>query len=131
MVDYAKLADTAKRLVEANGRDVTLHRRSRTPAVAGEPWRGPAEAPEDSYTVRAAIVPASGSGFGTMFEDLPGDLVRKVTEVAIVASNSLAAGDDPKQADSLVDGARAFKVQMVQELRPSTTSLVYLLGLSA
>ena len=41
MVDFVSLAATAQRLIEENGRSVTLFRKDRTPANAAEPWRGP------------------------------------------------------------------------------------------
>ena len=40
MADFVKLAATAQRLVEANGRAVDLFRVNRTPDDPARPWRG-------------------------------------------------------------------------------------------
>ena len=41
MVDYTALAATATRLIEANGRSITVLARSQLPDDSAKPWRGP------------------------------------------------------------------------------------------
>ncbi len=132
MVDYTRLAATAKRLIEANGRQITLRKRDRTAAAASEPWRGPDEEPTDPdgdvETAIAAIVPASGSGFGSTVV-IDATLAQAFAKVALIAQGSLASGVDLREFDTVEDGTEAYRIANVEELRPASTTVIYALGL--
>lgn len=131
MVDFTALAATAKRLVEANGRSVTLYRQSRTPAAAGQPWRGPdLTSPDDTEAVTMAFVPASGAGLGKMLVDRDGNLVRALDQVGLLAATS-AGTFVVEEGDAVVDGSTVWRVVVVETLRPASTALLYVLGLKA
>ena len=137
MADFVKLAATAKRLIEKNGRAVTLYRRERTPAVSSDPWRGtPASAKPEATLgpVKMAFVPAGGSGLGKMITDASGQLTKEIDQVGFLAADSVVAlspaEPDVKKYDTLVDGSeRAYKIQQVGELKPADTTVIYFLGL--
>lgn len=77
MVDYVKLAATAKRLVAKNGREITFVRQSEIALDPLKPWNGP-QAGETLFTTRGVFVPPntvrqfglSALGEGTEFIDL-------------------------------------------------------------
>lgn len=57
MADLAKAAQTAKRLIEANGRQVTLVKYGNAPQDQDKPWRGRKEYREAEVAAYAAFVP--------------------------------------------------------------------------
>lgn len=129
MVDFVKVAATAKRLVEANGRSVTLYKDSRTPADSAKPWRGPDDSStEESDTVIAAFVPPRGTFLSGFFRDNDSNLVRDLNQIALVAASS-ASGKDLTKYDSLLDGDRTWKIRLVERLRPGGTDILWVLGL--
>lgn len=132
MVDLTALAATAKRLVEANGRAVTLYRKSRTADDPSQPWRGPdLTSPDDTEAVTMAFVPASGTGMGKeLFERGEGGLVRAIDQVGLLAATS-AGSFVVEQGDSVVDGTTAWRVVAVEALKPGDAAILYVLGLKA
>lgn len=140
MADFVKLAATAKRLVEANGRDAVLFKKDRTPANAAEPWRGPdlaAPTPVGGIgPVKVAFVPATGGGFGKLLFDTDDSLRVKIDEVGLLAVDSVTAltpaatAEDVEEADTLRDGSKVYKIVSVGHLKPADTSLLFVLGLS-
>lgn len=140
MVDYTKLAATAKRLIEANGRTVTLSKLNRDPADAAKPWRGPTTPPDEdegglSFDVLAAFVPASGSGMGKMLFDSEESLAKRADQVALVATNSVTAAGftaaDLEECDVVTDGSTVWKIVQIAHLQPSITSLIFALAVKA
>jgi hypothetical protein len=137
MVDFDKLAETAQRLVEANGRDVVLFRKDRAPANAAQPWRGPDMAAPDPAggigPVKIAFVPASGSGFGKVLEDQDPTIRIKIDEVGLLASNSFEdlgiTFEQVEECDTLRDGSHVYKIVSRGHLRPATKSMLFVLGL--
>lgn len=137
MVDFARAAATAKRLVEANGRTVDLFKVNRTPDNPAEPWRGVSGAPTVPEggviaSVIMAFVPASGSGFGKLVTDAGGSLGVAFEQVGLLATDSLPAGvtpSDVEQADSVRDGVDLWKIVTRGHLRPAATSVLFVLGL--
>lgn len=138
MVDMVAAAATAKRLVEANGRAVTLFKVNRTPDNASEPWRGtstPPNAPDGGLEIPdviVAFVPASGGGFGKLVADAGGSLSVAFDQVGLMASDSLPTGttfEDVEQADTIRDGDDLWKIVTRGHLRPASKSILFVLGL--
>lgn len=138
MADFVKLAATAKRLVEANGRAVTLFKINRDPDAPAEPWRGtstpaaPGSGGLEIPDVVVAFVPATGGGFGKMIQDLGGTLQVAFDQVGLLASDSLPAGVTPtnvEEADAIRDGSDLWKIVTRGHLRPASKSLLFVLGL--
>jgi len=119
MVDYASLAITAQRLIDANGRDISLVKQDQTSADPAKPWRANAGNPTTLGPLKAVIVPYDAA-------DVDGQLVRRGDKVAYVA----AADTDPSEVetfDVLVDGGSNWKIQDVQTLDPGNTRVVYII----
>ena len=137
MVDFARAAATAQRLVESAGRSVDLFRVNRTPDDPAQPWRGvsgPPTVPEGGLIVPVivAFVPASGSGFGKLVTDSGGSLNVAFDQVGLLATDTLPTGvtaTDVEQMDSVRDGADLWKIVTRGHLRPGTRSVLFLLAL--
>lgn len=129
MVNATRLAATAKRLIEANGRSVTIYKRARTAADTNKPWRGPADTPADTETVIAAFVPPGGSGFGRSVI-VDGSLAQAFDMVALVAATSLTSGVVLEEYSSIVDAdGSVWSIANVERLAPGSTAFVYVLRL--
>lgn len=139
MVDFVSLAAVAQRLIEENGRNVTLFKKDRTPANAAEPWRGPdLTAPDPAAgigPVTVAFVPPTGGGFGKLLFDSDETLRVKIDQVGLLATDSVLDLVPPRtaaeveQSDTLRDGTRVYKIVSVGHLQPGDTSLMFVLGL--
>lgn len=128
MVNFAKAAALAKRLIEANGRNVTVVKMSQTAANSAQPWRASEATPEASYGVIAAIVPATGSGLGRQ-RVVDGTLEDSYDQVALVAASSLPAGVSLEGFTFLDDGSTRWKIGTVETLNPAATTVLYSIGL--
>lgn len=137
MTNYPRAAATAKRLIEANGRTVTLRKENRLPADNSKPWRGPdtTAAPDvseggASLTVLACFVGVSGTSLGKRAKDVADASLKDLQSVALVASSSLSGTPDLSQFDTLIDGSQIYRIIATEELRPSTLSIMWELGLA-
>ncbi len=140
MVDFTRSAKTAKRLIEKNGRLVTLYKKDRTPANAVQPWRGSdaTPTPPDGKVIGPllmAFVPPTGGGFGKMLFDSDETLLRKLDQIGLLATDSVTAlgltADDVEKADTLKDGTKIWKIIQVGHLQPADTSVMFFIGLQA
>ena len=137
MPDFVRAAATAKRLVEASGRQVWLVKSNREPADEAKPWRGPSSNPHPSLEgaqvpVTMAFVPATGGGFGKLVADIAGTVTTAFEQVGLLASDSLPAGVTPEtveQADRIRDGSDVWRVVTRGHLRPASKSILFVLGL--
>lgn len=119
MVDYVKQAATAKRLIEANGRTVTLVRKNRTPADAAKPWRAPAS-PVDS-TVASPI----GVIYPMEEKDENGTVFRTGKSQLLLAHDSLSPTQNLDDIDHVLDGTTKYKVLEANVIKPGTVTVVY------
>lgn len=129
MVDYARLAATAKRLIEANGRTVTLYRNGREVADASKPNRGPARTAATPLTPKAAFVPPRGTGFGFDLT-LDPSLEESVDQVALIAADSVP-GEDLETIDRLTDRLRPYQVVTVGRLQPGDRPVLFEIGVAS
>ncbi len=130
MVNYVRLAATAKRLIDKNGRTLTFRKRSSTPKDPAKPWRGNVETPAAELTPKGVVLPISGTDFGdSVFTDF--ELFKTYTKFAMIAANSVATGNDLQTFSTVEDGGRAYTIGEVAELKPGPVPLVYFVGLSA
>ena len=119
MVNYVKAAATTKRLIEANGRDVTLVRKNQTPADANKPWRSPATAVNVTVgTVKAVFYPIEE-------KDEDGGLLRRGEEKMMIAHDSLASPSDLEDIDHVSDNGRIYKVVTACPLGPGSVRIAY------
>ncbi len=127
MVNYSKLATTAQRLIESNGKVVTLVQINTTPADVAKPWRGsadPRSIPTALLEVNAVLVSPSGNGLGLNIEI--SDFLKRCKKVAIVSSTAdLSIYNELVEADNT-----QWKIEGIEVLKPANTILLYYLGLS-
>ena len=131
MVDFTAAAATAKRLVDANGRTVTLQRFDQSPADVARPYEGPADpdaAPDFSLDVVASFVPLSGAAsLGLSITDE--ELLKRTAEVCLVAPGPTQA-EQFERMSQIVDGGIKKGITFVEKLRPADTTLLYFFGVS-
>ena len=121
MADFSKMAAVAQRLIQANGRTVTIVRHGKNPQDSDKPWRGSSEYPAATVTGKAAFVAASDLGYKVR----DAENVKRADKVAL-----FAAADDGGQAledfDVIEDGASVWHIMRVEVLQPATTRLLYM-----
>lgn len=118
MVNYTSLAATAKRLIESNGRDVTLVRLSETPVIPSQPWRGTTTA-STTVTAKAVIV-------AFLEEEVDGELIRRGDLRAVIAENSIVPSQPIEDFTLLRDDEnQEWKILDVQKVRPGPVTIVY------
>lgn len=128
MVDYVRLAATAQRLIEANGRLITFVRDSETPLDANQPWLGPTGA-DTTLELSGVFVPPNtvrqfgltALGQGTEFRDL----ISFSEEIAIVFPET----SDLRQFTHVEDEAIRWGIIGLQVLKPGTVQLLAFVGL--
>jgi hypothetical protein len=128
-IDYAAVAATARALVEANGRQVTLRRFNTTASDAGKPWRGntnPVAAPAASATpYGVAVPPSSATSLGMSTQD--NDLVKRSEQIFIITPVG-GETEDYSTMNELVDGTEPYRIVGVEKLRPADVTLLYFVG---
>lgn len=126
MVDYVKLAATAKRLVEANGRQITFIREAETKADPLKPWEGPGPegaAPPTEVPLYGVFVPpntvrqfgVTALGEGTEFDDV----IAYSEQIAIVFPET----NDLRTFTHIEDNGR-WGIIGLQVLKPADTLLL-------
>lgn len=128
MVDYTKLQATANRLIEENGRAISLVRLSQTPADSNKPWQGPADDEEEFEEVYGCFVPPNtvrqfgitSLGEGTEVQDL----VKHSEQIIITAQGDL----DVRSYSEILDRDERWGIVGIQVLRPGNTTLLSFIG---
>lgn len=126
-IDYTRMAQVARTLIEANGREITIRKLRNTATDASKPWRGNADpdvggAGLDPVTLDAVAVPPSSLNELGMKINTP-DLVQQASRVFIAAPPETPV--DLSAYDEVVDGSAVFRVIKLDELRPADTTLLY------
>lgn len=125
MVNYANLKSLAERLIEANGRTLTLVRRDQgNPVNVAEPWRASTEAAEITIAVL---------GVFTEFEkeDFDGSLVRRGDKRVLIAEQSVvdnaggASNLKIEDYDHILDGGVRWKILSVELIQPGPTRIFF------
>lgn len=127
-VDYTKLAATAKRLVEENGRAIKLISDGAAAADPNKPWEGPASTTETTVDLFGVFVPPNtvrqfgltALGEGTEFRDL----VTYSEQIAIVFPGET----DLRGFNHMEDNGVRWGIIGLQVLRPGPTQLLAFVG---
>ena len=130
-IDYVQLAATAKALVDANGRQITIIRFDQTPADADKPWNGPSDpdaSPDATATVVGCFVSTDERVFGGL--TLDDDLLKRTSEVCLVAPGTVSPPFDLLTANEIIDGSVHKKISFVQSLKPGAVTLLYFIGVA-
>lgn len=125
--DWGSVAATVKRLIEANGRSVTLYKQGNVAQDSEKPWRGEADYPEGSVTGLAVFVPARGSGLG--LAAMNEDNVKRAEQVMLFAAAN-DTGLDLEEFDLARDGGQDWKIVSTEVLSPAGTRLLYSFGVT-
>jgi hypothetical protein len=119
MVNYVKSAATAKRLIEANGQDVSLYRKNETASDATKPWRGPAGTGNKLIaTVKGVVVDMND-------KDVDGTLIRRSDRKLMVANDSLPTGTTTEDIDHIRIAGEDYKVVSSSPLQPGAVRILY------
>ena len=124
MVDFARVAATAQRLVEKNGRDILLARAGEVPVDPDRPWLGTEPGEEITVLMRGVFVPpgtvrqfgVTSLGEGTELTDL----TTFSEQIVIVAQGEV----DLRQFTTLIDRDDRWGILAVQVLRPANLNLL-------
>lgn len=138
MVNFVAAQALAKKLIEANGRDITLIKLSEVPADTSKPWRGPTSAAvflpgtpdptvvvKKGYTTKAVFV-KSETEMGMDFADATGTLVRNGELAFLIPAVDLEP-EEVEEFDSIDDGGRTWKIIDVDLLKPGPLRIMYVL----
>lgn len=128
MVNYVRLAAVAKRLIETNGRTVTLYRRSTTPADPTKPWRGADEDDTETLDVIGAFVGDTDTDLGQLLALAGGTLTGRSGKVLLVAADS-APAEDLESFNGVLDGDVSWAIQSIETLAPGPVILMHQLRL--
>lgn len=116
--DFSALA---KRLIDKNGRPITIVNLGETPADPTKPWRGAADARAEATEVpgTGAFVTGAPGELGITFENGAPD-----SQVVLFP----AADDDGETLedfDEIVDGSTRWRIVETKILQPGTTRFIY------
>lgn len=121
-LNYENLANTAERLIEENGRDLTLIKGSETVADPTKPWREDLVAGETRFTIKGVIVRYDN-------EDIDGTLIKRGDRQALVAHNSVEDESTGsviiEKFDRVLDGGVDWKIIEVTSWEPGDTRIFY------
>ena len=128
MVDYVKLATTAKRLVEKNGRSVVLTGLEGSSVDTDKPWLGPMDAVGVPLPISGVFVPPNtirqfgltALGHGTEYIDL----VDFSEQIMI----TFPGETDLRQYRTLVDNSQDWRIIGIQSLKPGDITLLAFIG---
>jgi len=122
VMDYTAMAAMAKRLIDANGRTVTVVKNGTTPQNSEQPWRGLADYPAVSVTGLAAFVP--GSSVATWRVTLRDNIKFGANYALFPASDD--AGNQLEFFDEILDNGVRWKIVNAEIIGPTTVRLLYL-----
>lgn len=122
MANFTKLAATAKRLIDANGRDVSVIKYGNASQDSDKPWRGQSEYAEATVPGKAVFVPMS-SLRSTTSENEEGVLREK--EFALFAANN-DGGHELETFNIIEDDGVVWKIVKTELLAPADTRLLYM-----
>jgi hypothetical protein len=131
-VNYTNAAATASRLIEENGRAITLVKLNQTPTDVDKPWRGTTDArnvPELSLAAFGVFVSPSGGGLGFIAED--SEMVRLSEQIVLVAAASLS-GYKVEDFNEIIDPEdninTRWRITKVEMLKPGPVRILYAIG---
>lgn len=133
-MNYTRIQEVAKRLIDTNGRDLKLYKLSKVSADSTKPWRGPAGGAQEiaevitkgAFVIGNTSIPTESRGLA--FDWIDNDLLRITRHVCIVpALNNPVLEDYKVMLD--VDDSTRWNILWGQCLKPGPTRLLYVFGL--
>lgn len=139
MPDYQKLAQTAKRLIDKNGRSITISRLDRSPLDTSKPWRGEPSpratgGVERSLTTIGVFVHPDGLRDQTMtrpfgFSAIDEELLKRFNQIVLV-SGAGTSFQNLEEFDEVTDGSSSWKIELVVRLQPGDVNIMSALALA-
>ncbi len=125
MVDYVAFRNLAERLIEANGRTLSLVRRDQgNPTDPAKPWRGSTEAAEIVVVVKGIVIEFEK-------EDFDGTLVRRGDKRILIADKSVideggsATNLQIEDYDHILDGGTRWKIMKAELIEPGPLRIMF------
>ena len=116
MVDFAKSAKTAKRIIDKNGRSVEFIKNSSTPVDSDKPW-GETDENRVSFTTKAAFIDYD-------VYEVDGDRIRHGDKKMLV--NAIDNGtNDVVNFDVVLDGIYEWRIKNVNAVQPGDIVVMY------
>ena len=132
-MNYEKIALTAKRLINKNGRSIQLYKLDGSSADPTKPWRGAVGAPKKIAPVSVKAVFAIGNtsipteSRGLAFDWVDHELLKVSRHVCLVAAEGVPILDDYKPMIE-VNSTKEWNVIWGQCLQPGDKRLLYCFG---
>lgn len=123
-MDYARAVALAQRLINKNGRTITIDRLSAVALDVNKPWKGPG-APTVAATVspKAVFLPhASLSDLGLFAPD--DELLKRAEQVALLAAD----GTNDFTTFHRITDTTMYRIDWVRALKPGDTVILYAIG---
>ncbi len=125
MVDYTAFRNLAERLIEANGRTLSLVRRDQgNPTDPAKPWRGSTDAAEITVVVKGVVIEFEK-------EDFDGTLVRRGDKRILIADKSVidegggATNLKIEDYDHVLDGGTRWKIMKAELIEPGPLRIMF------
>ena len=125
MVNYASFRLLAERLIEANGRELSLVRRDQGNLIdPAKPWRGSTEADTITVVVKGVFIEFEK-------EDFDGTLVRRGDKRILIADKSVvdeggnAANLKIEDYDHVLDSGVRWKIITAVLIEPGDTRIMF------
>lgn len=112
MVDYVSMAAMAKRLIDENGREVTIIQQGHDPQDSTQPWRGLSTYSRYRVTGNAVFTKLEGDGSK-----------RKVQMMLFAANDDL--GQMLEEFDQVEDGDLVWKIDGAEVVGPADSRVIY------
>ena len=125
MVDYVSFQNLAERLIETNGRVLSLVRRDQGNLIdPAKPWRGSTEAAEIVVVVKGVFIEFEK-------EDFDGTLVRRGDKRVLIAAKSVtdeggsASNLKIEDYDHILDATTRWKIITVELIEPGPLRIMF------
>ncbi len=123
-LDYVSFQNLAERLIEENGRTISLVRRDQgNPTDPSKPWRGSTEADEITVVVKGVFVEFEK-------QDFDGTLVRRGDKRILIADKSVndessASNLKIEDYDHVLDGGVRWKIITAELIEPGDLRIMF------
>ena len=124
-LNFTNLRNTAERLIEENGRDLSLVRRDQgNPTDPAKPWRGSTEAAEITVVVKGVFIEYEK-------EDFDGSLVRRgdkrilISDKSVIDEGGSAANLVIEDYDHVLDATVRWKIITAELIEPGDTRIFF------
>lgn len=114
MVDYVSLANTANRLIDENGRTISILTRSDTLPDSAKPWEP--SALQNPVSAKGVFLDYTKSEIAT-------GIVEQSDQRLLVAAKNLTG--DINTAQQVIDNSQTWEVINVREIKPADIIIYY------